>query len=253
MSFKFFRKNYAFTTTQLLVSTGSGTVANIFDRDKKTKWQSVGESADADTATISFVPGSSTMISGIMVLNHNWKNFNIIFNSGTAFSPALSVTGNTLSNLFYQFASQAVNSIDINVSHTHSATNKSVAELIISDFKFELISNPNFSSYTPSIRKKGIEQELADGGMVSIFLSEKFQADIDLSFVDTATAESLQSLYNEHSDFVFVPFPPATFTASFDGQAWGVNWLGGFNFMMLRSNILANGYRGSMKIAQIPD
>jgi hypothetical protein len=254
--FTFNSKNIINTTSVIYLSSASGSAANLFDRKVNTKWTSVGENSDANTATVSIVLPSSTIISGILLKNHNFEAFSVFYNSTPAsqFSPALSVTSNTLSNTYYSFASQAVSSIDINITATHvTNAEKFLGQLIIfKEKKVELEVNPNFSDYTPIKFKKGRELELSDGGIVSVFLSQKFRATINLQDIPSATYHSLTAMYNEHDDFVFTPYPAATYTSAWNGESFAVNWLGDLDIDSLRSNILANGYRGTIQLGEIP-
>ncbi len=254
--FTFNSKNLINTNSQIFLSSGSGTAANLFDRKPNIKWTTVGENSDANTATVSITFPSSTIISGVMIKNHNFENFTIFYDSLTAnqFSPAFSITGNALSNTYYTFASQAVSSLDINITNTHVTNEeKFLGELIIfKEKKVELETNPNFDGYNPVKIKKGRELELSDGGIVSVFLSQKFRATIDLPDIPSTTYHSLTAIYNQHDDFVFVPYPQNTFTSEWNGECYAVNWLGDLNIDNLRSNILANGYRGVISLAEVP-
>lgn len=250
---RFLQKNKILTGTEFTSTSGSGTHSNLIDRKLNTKWTTVGENSDANTATISWVAPSATIISNILLQNHNFKDFRIIFNSTSTFTPNLSITGNAFSSTYYKFTSQSVNSIDIIIEDT-LVTNeeKSLGDLIVSNEKIELDTNPDFSGYSPIIFKKGIEQELSDGGIVSIFLSSKFRADLNMDFINSTTYESLTSIYNEHKDFIFCPFPANTFTSSWNGQAFAVNWTGDLNIDSLRDNTL-NAYRGVINLREIPN
>lgn len=253
MQFHF--KNLITDSAQLTVTSGGGSTPNMVDRQRGTKWTSSGENSDANTASISWVAPSSTIIESVMLINHNFKSFNVIYNSGAAnqFSPGLSITGNVLSNLFYMFGSQAVSSIDINCWETHvTNAEKFVGEWIISYKMVELDTNPNSTGYKPVKYKKGIEHELADGGITSVFLSQKFRASIDLPFINSQTYNSLTAIYDQHMAMTFVPFPQNTFTAAWNGEAWPVNWIGDLDIDTLYNNA-ADGYIGSINLAQIPD
>jgi len=50
-----------------------------------------------------------------------------------------------------------------------------------------------------------------------------------------------------------VPFAANTFTSYWEGQAHAVNWIGDLNIDSFRNASLANGYRGTINIAEIPD
>ncbi len=250
---RFLQNNVISTGTEFTSTSGSGTHPNLVDRKINTKWTTSGENSDANTATISWVAPSSTIVSSLLLQNHNFKDFRVVFNSVSTFTPNLSVTGNAFSNTYYKFASQSVNSIDIIIEDTIVADQeKTLAQIIVSNEKIEFDTNPEFNRYRPSFFKKGVEQELSDGGIVSIFLSSKFRADINLGFINSSTYDSLTKIYNEHKDFVFCPFPVDTFTSNWNGQAFAVNWTGDLIIDSLSDNTL-NGYTGIINLREIPN
>lgn len=248
----FFKSNMVNMVSRIYCSSGSGTASNLFDRKNNTKWTSISENSDTNTATVSYVLPSSTNITAIGLVNHNAKGFNIIYNSGTQFTPGLSLTTITNSNTFYIVGTQAVSSIDINIWSTQIADQeKFIGELFISSDRLTLDTNPGVGGYKPNRYKKGIEQELSDGGVVSIFLSQKFRCGLSLSYINTATYSSLRELYDGHSDFVFLPFPESSFNNYWDGQFYTVNWLGDFSLDNFFNNFLS-GYSGDISLAEIP-
>ena len=256
MAFSFYSTNLINTSSSLWFSTGSGTATNLFDRKESLKWTSVSENTDGNTATMSWVFASATAISNIMLINHNFEAFNIIYNSNTAnqFSPALSVTANVNSNTFYEFTTTTVSSIDINCWNTIAAnTEKTCGQLIVSKgLQSSLNANPTHSSYKPIKRNIGIQRELIDGGMINIRTSNKFSAELDISFINTATFINLNTIWDNNKPIIFVPFPD-TFTASWEGTAKTVIWLEDFNVGQFRLNKLTGGYMGSVKIAEVPN
>lgn len=255
MPMRFYQRNIIATSTELSTSSGGGNVANLIDRRNTTRWVSSGQSLSGTTATISWVAPSSTNVTNIMIRNHNWAAFTISYNSvaTNVFSPSIaSVTGFTNSNLMYSFNTQAVTSVQFHVTATHSTGSEKFAyELMISNQKIELNANPNADGYQPVKYKKGVEHELSDGGIVSVFLSQKFRASLDLGFVNTATYDSLTAIYNEHNDFIFVPFPITTYTTNWNGDAYSVNWTGDLDIDRFKDNTPV-GYIGRISLAETP-
>mgnify|MGYP001590488526 CR=1 FL=1 len=253
MRFALFRKNFIVTSTALSITSGTGTVSNLIDRKPNIKWTSVGENSDVNTAVVRWTPDSSTNISAIFLQNHNFENLKITYNSGSTFTPDITMASNTASNSFFRFNSQTITHIDVIVTATHIANaEKFLGEMIVTNLKAEIDTNPDYGGYTPTTYKKGVEHELSDGGIVSVFLSKKFRADITLGFIASSTANSLSAIWNEHTDLVFVPFGVDTFTTNWDGQAEHVNWIGDLDMTRLRDNTIS-GYLGSIMLRQIPD
>jgi len=255
MAFTFHNRNLINTSSQIYLSSGSGTAINLFDRKTNSKWTSVGESTDGTTATVSIVFNSATAISDIILVNHNFSAFNIIYDSNTAnrFTPDLSVTGNTFSNTSYSVGTTTVNSIDINIWNTHIAdTEKFLGELTITKGSLVVFgTNPNSASYRPLKRTIGIERQLLDGGTINIRNDEKFSADITLDIVNTQTFIDLNSTWDSNSPFLFVPFPN-TYTANFEGTVKEVVWTGDFDIGQYRQNKISGGYRGNITLRETP-
>ena len=256
MAFTFYERNLVNTTSQIFLSSGSGTASNLYDRKEQFKWASSGESGSGTTATISIVFGSSTSIGDIFLTNHNFKGFNIIYNSNTAnqFTPGLSVTANTNSNTAYSIGTTSVNSIDINVWTTQTdSAEKYLGQLIISKGKqVELDTNPTANNYRPVQRHIGLFREMIDGGAINLRNSTKFMADVTLDLINTQTFVDLFTVWKNNRPFLFAEFPD-TFTASWNGIAKDVMWAGDFTCRQFRQNKKSGGYRGNFTLRQIPD
>ena len=253
MRFAFFRRNFIDTSTAFSITSGTGTISNLIDRNPGVRWTSVGENSDANTAVVRWTPGSATNISTIMLQNHNFENLVITYNSGSTFSPAITQASNTASNSFFRFTSVTVTHIDVIVTATHIAdAEKFLGEMIVSNLKTEFDTNPLSGGFSPIRYKKGQEYELSDGGIVSIFLAQKYRADISLHYISTQTVDSLTAIYNEHNNLIFVPFGVDTFTTAWEGTAEHVNWIGDFDISRVRDEAMT-GFQGSIRLAQIPD
>lgn len=253
LRFSFFRKNYVFTSSSMSATSGNGSLVNLIDRNPAKVWTTASQNSDVLTAVVQWTPDSATNISYVMLLNHNFKDFRILYNSGTTFTPNFSVTSNTFSNTLFAFGSVTVNNLQIMVTKTMvTNSEKTLGELIVTNLKTSLDANPLATNYRPIRFKKGLEQELSDGGIVSVFLAQKFRADINMHFISTDTADSLVSIWSEHTDMVFVPFGVNTFTTAWAGQAEFVNWIGDLDISRPRDNVVT-GYQGIIRLAQIPD
>lgn len=253
MTFEFLERNKIITTANLS-STSNVTVNNrLIDRKPNIQYLTSGENSDVNTATIAYHTPSTTLVSYVLLQNHNFKDFKITYNSGTALSPAFAVTGNTYSNTLFIFATTSVTNLEVHCDKTFVTNDeKRCGQFIVANLAVRLDSNPESAGFTPSLYKKGIEYELTDGGIVSVFLSSKYRANIDLDYVSSSTVLSLTALWKKATDFIFVPHPVATFTSEWNGEAYAVNWIGDFELLKFRDNNL-NAYQGGFSIAQIPD
>jgi hypothetical protein len=256
-NFKFLSQNEVNTTTQFSVDSNTAMVANIFDRQTATVWQSSGYSGSTAT-TITWTPDTVTAVSRLYMQNCNFGQFEIFYNGTTTnvFTPAISSNSATAADMYFEFATQTVSSIGIKITTTYPASaEKHIGELYIGNEVFELENNPSYDNYNPYYYKKASELEMADGGMVSILFGEKFRADISLSFVSPAQHELLRSLWTSDEPFVFMPFPIANIyssTGAWGGSAYEVNWMGNFDAMKYSSNVLGNGYSVNMQLAETP-
>jgi hypothetical protein len=257
-NFKFMHQNYAATTTQLYVNSGTLTAPNLIDRDRTTRWISVGYDSNT-TSVIRISLTAATAVSRIFVCGCNWSAFRVFYDGITAnvFNPDIQINTQDADNLFFEFATQTVASVTFEVMTTAPISNEKYAtEIYLGNDYFELSRNPDASNYNPRYYKKGRELEMADGGIVSIFVGNKFQADISLNYVEATIASYLSNLYGLHNPFYFVPFAVNGFTTvsleQWDGQAYETNWTGNYNFLKIADNNIINGFVGEFTLAETP-
>ena len=145
---KFFYKNFInLYSNTVTVSTGSSSVANLYDNDPTTRWLSSG-SSDATTETIIILFTSAQTINRIMALNMNWKNYTVKYSTdGVTYSDFTSVyslkadtnaassivqTTETNSSRYWEFASVSALSIKFTINTTQTANaEKYLYELFI--------------------------------------------------------------------------------------------------------------------------
>lgn len=252
-TFEFYERNKIRLTSQLSVTSNATNSDKLIDRRPDIQYTTSGENSDVNTATIAFHPGSSTNCTVVLLQNHNYKDFKITYNSGTSLNPAFAVTGNAASNTMFIFATQAVTNLEVHCDKTFVTNAEKVCgQFIVSNKIVTFDTNPNARGYKPMLYKKGVDLETSDGGYVSVYLSQKFRARLDFSFISSQTYDSLTAIYDNHKDFIFTPFPVQTFTTEWNGQAYPVNWVGDFDLMNFTDNTL-NGYSGRISINQIPN
>ncbi len=90
---KFFTRNYALEATGGTITASTGTAVQDYAIDKNplTFWTSVG-SNDSTTETLTLVFASQT-INRVILQNHNFKDFNIQYWNGSAYTHFSSVVG----------------------------------------------------------------------------------------------------------------------------------------------------------------
>ncbi len=128
-----------------------------------------------------------------------------------------------------------------------------LGEIMLMKRIYELPRNPNFSGYKPMLTGLRESKKMADGGVSTFQVKEKFSARIDLDYVPADVTSELRSLYETASSFVFCPFPTVGNGSDWDGDAWEVNWIGNFEFLQPAYNDRNTPlYRGSINLAEVP-
>lgn len=244
-AFQFLRKNELNTITQIVVdAVNTATIGNIFDRDTRTRWTTVGYGTSTSTIfSIQF--NTATSIDKIFLQNHNLKQFRIFYNSTTAntFSPAINETTNSATSNYYEVATTTVNSIQIQCDLAMTAdTEKQIGELYVGSLILAFSQNPAAANYIPQIDREQVVHKMPNGG-VSIFnVADKFQASIKLKYITSSFESSLRNVFDTGATFYFVPFGTTT---SWDGAAFEVAWTGKYDFKYSANNVDA-GFNGTI-------
>lgn len=258
MSMTFYRSNFVNTTTMLTVTTGSTTVANVFDRKYDTQYASSGDASDATTTTLGIVFTTSKNISAIVLENINVKGFRVYYNSNTANTFTLLNGDTTVSywsqnsctSMMLMFATVSVDSVCIDMSTTIIANSeKKVGEVWVLEKYHEFTYNPDSAGYDPSFYRKEYKHEMSDGGIVTYFIQDNYRAKVKRKYVDPSEYATLLAMYRLYDTLTFVPFP--TGTSDWDETIYAVNWVGDFDFAYT-TNVPDNGYSGTINIQEIP-
>ena len=96
---EFLRANAINTTTMVVASTGTGTFSYLFDRNNGLSYATVGYLTTTSTlVSIEFNP--ARVISHLVILNHNLRQYRAFYNSATAntFTLAINVSSNSQSS-----------------------------------------------------------------------------------------------------------------------------------------------------------
>lgn len=260
-NFKFLQPNQVNTTTQFTVDTNASSVVNLFDRDTTTSWISSNYSG-ATATTITWTPNTTSVaISRIYIQNCNFGQFVIYYDGTTtnAFIPTISASSATADDMYFEFATQTVATVHIKVTTTYPlSTEKSFAELYIGNEYKEFTRNPSADNYNPISYRKGQDFEMSDGGMVSVFLKQKFRADMSLVNISDSDISTYRTIYNTHLPFVFIPWPHNNIyvtgtSTTWLGAAYEVNWLGDFDALKVTDDYLGNGYDLNISLGETPN
>jgi len=252
-------KNFVNTTTLISVNNGTSNVVYLIDRKPDYQFQSAGDNSDLTTTSIRIDFTDTENIDHIAIQNCNWKSFIIYYNSNAAnvITPTSMLTNTTVwatnseTSLYIYFATTAVQSVFFDITATMVANEeKKCGDIYIGKRYLQFENNPTAKDYKVKRKRKEYVHEMANGGWSQYVLDTSYYADISLSYVTASETSLLLDLYDEDTEFVFVPFPTGT---SWDGQLYEVNWIGEYTFDQPAANNYTDvGYKGVMKLRETP-
>lgn len=245
---EFLKANKLNTTTMLVVPTANtGTQAYLFDRNIRLGFTSVNYDSTT-SAVVSVVFAQPTVLSHILIQNHNLRQFRAYYNSVTANSLGI-VTANSATSTYLSFASITVNSVDIQMDNTIAGSvEKSIGELVMTERRLQFERNPSHGDWKPTLHRKKIRHEMPDGGVKLLIIRDKFRARMEWEFVTTSFRDSLLSVYEDALPVYFAAYPTTT---SWDGRAYEVHWSNDFDFTF-SSNAKDSGQGGTMLLEETP-
>jgi len=249
-TFEFMNKNLVNSTGMITGDSGSGTMSYLFDRNLSLDYQSSGYVGTSDT-TLNINFPSPTVVSRILIQNHNLKEFDMYYNSNPAntFSNDITISGNATTDHYFYFNSVTVSSVQLKMKDTiDSNQEKQVGELVISDNLVSFDDNPSAKNYEFRTKKKKIIHRMPDGGVSMFNIDNKFYAKIKLKFIADSFKSSLLDVFNDSEQFYFVP--NAT-TTSWDGNGIEVVWTSDWNFKYADDS-KTQGYDGEIVIEETP-
>ncbi len=256
---EFLKSNFLNTTTQIAVSSSTGTASNLFMRDKYAQYYTDGYNNDSTQTSITITFDETTTISRISLMDTNLKSYTIFYNGSTANTFALTntgstvasaFTGNTDSNVYLRANATDVTSITIDMKTTQAANQeKRIGLLTISDLYYDLSYLPESSNYTPTLNPKQIVHTLSDGGKRIHNIRNKWSTSISLEYVTSTIRDSLKTVWDLQVEFNFCPFGTTT---GWDGLLYEAVWEGPFDFYKYSDNAAVSGFSGSINLAETP-
>lgn len=257
---EFLKANFLNTTTQLTVSSSTGTAENLFTRDKYSQYYTSSFNNDLTTASITITFSETMSVSRIALQDTNLKSFTIFYNGATANTFALTTTGSTIASSFTNNTSEnvylrmgattPVSSITIDMKTTQTANQeKRLGLLVISDLYYSLAQLPSANDYTPTLAPKQVVHQLSDGGTRIHGVRNKWKTTIGLDYVSSSQKTSLQTIWELQTEFVFCPFGTTT---SWDGVIFEAVWDGPFEFYKYSDNASVSGFSGKIKLSETP-
>lgn len=245
---EFLKDNPVNTTTMVVASTGTGTFSFLYNRNDSLAYATVGYTTDTSTLlSIEFL--GPTVISNILLKNHNLRGYRLFYNSLTANSLAV-VSQNSQTSTYFNFASITVNSVQIQMDSAMTTdTERRVGEFVPTERRLQFSENPSSGDYDPSVNLTKIIHSMPDGGKAVFNIRHKFKAKISLDFISSTFRDSLLNIYEEAEPFYFLPFP--TTGSDWDRRAHEVIWTNDFNFKH-DDNSKTQGYSGEIVIEETP-
>jgi len=157
---KFFNKN-KIADGSTVASSGTSSSKFILDLDVDTYWTSLG-SSDGVSEEITITTSKSQSIDRILLLDHNFKTYNVKYYDGSSyvdFSNVIGIGGVTSSTInetnfsqdssYYEFTEVSTTSIRITVSHTQIPNqDKYLNQAIASTEVGTFVGYPNVNSIT---------------------------------------------------------------------------------------------------------
>lgn len=242
---EFLTKNKINTTTMFdLASCGSTELAQyLIDKNPRVKYRTTDYNSTT-TATLKVTFASPTVLSHILIQNHNLKSFKV-YQTTTAYM--INTTTNSATSTYLSFASVTVSAITIEMTDTIAGhAEKEIGELVFTERELQFERNPSINNFTPKIFRKQIRHEMPDGGVSLYNIRDKYRAMIGLSYITQAFHDSLLDVFNTAQPVIFCPFPTTT---AWDGTAPEVVWSGDFNFKY-GANVKDSGFSGNMTLEE---
>lgn len=135
----FFKKNkidFTNAVQTVIASQGDDFTTLALNRSNQTSWQTTS-SVDADNTTFEIDLIDERRFDSILLLKHNFAAYNVKYWNGLSFvdfSPAISVSGNSLDDSFHEFTSQLTTRIKLTVLGTIVAdSDKILAQFIATE------------------------------------------------------------------------------------------------------------------------
>lgn len=234
------------TTSSMVLQAGNtGTAAYLFDRSISLGFTSVGYDSTT-SAVIGFTFATPTVLSHILLQNHNLKQFRVYYNSVTANSLA-NFTTNSESSTYLSFSSITVNSVDIQMDLAMTTgVDKSIGEMVLTERDLVFERNPSIKDFSPTTTRTRVIHEMPDGGVTMYNIANKFKATLKWQFITNGFTTSLLSIYNSALPIYYVPFPTST---GWSGEAYEVLWTNDFNFNY-NDNSKSQGQGGTIEFRQ---
>lgn len=204
----------------VVAGTGDATSSNLIDRSPITIWRSVG-SDDITTETITITMGAATTVTRIFIIDHNWKQFQIKYDTATDFSnvfglddttaqSSISETAFSDNTAYYEFDSVSLTTLEITIDTTQTVDAEKRCNLII--VTTELGTLNGFPNVRPRLRRNRKSTKMLSGRLNIVEKQNVFNCSIRFRNYPTSLADGYQTdvslmftLDERNKDFLIWP------------------------------------------------
>ena len=245
---EFLNANELNTSTQIVLNTGQNTDSAdfLFDGNPKLQYTSIGFTVASSSSIRITLPTTTTIISHVLIQNHNLKNFSVgrdttttvIFSTTAAFSET---------STYIEITSVTASAIIFTITGAQTASSeRSIGQIVIGERQSQFERNPTIGDFKPTTFRKQTRHIMPDGGVALYNVRDKLKAKLSWDFITTSFHNTLKDIYDPGDPLVFIQFPTAT---AWTGEASEVVWSGNFDFKH-STNDKSQGFSGSINLEQ---
>jgi len=241
-------------------SEGNTFAPRVGNRSNRTGWITTG-STDASGTTFEVDLIDARDLTDIILVKQNFKDYTIKKFDGVSFvdfTPAISVTGNTLETKRHEVTKEAIQKILITITATMVADDdKIMSQLILTEKIGQLVGFPEIKKPTISQNRKrnrmlsgkfNINQQVGGFSMDLKWIVNKLTNDLTI----------IEDLYNKREGFLVWPSGGDEDQFLFQGEGYRLEDI----FLMktaneyrpeLRKSLYVTGYRYTTKLVEVVD
>lgn len=255
---EFLKANYINTTTMISVQSNTATAKNIMNRDLTYQYYSDGYNDDTTVTSITISFDATTTISRIALMGINLKSFTLFYNGATASTFALTTTSATTTSNFSTNSETSIymyctavdcTSVTLDMKTTIVANSeKAIGYFMLSNLDLDFARIPSFKNYKPVLDQMETVHKMSDGGVRVQRVQEKFRTTIRFQHVTETFRDSLRTIYDAHSELIFVAFGTTT---SWDKVLYQCVWHGDWNFYEYSDDAASAGFTGTINLSEV--
>ncbi len=207
---KFFKKskNLYADGTQIMATSGDASALYSIDKNSFTFWRSVS-SDDTTSEVITITFNASITIDRLLLIDHNWKDFNVKYFSGGSYVHFASVVGisGSQSNItettfaqntsYYEFTPVTTTSVQLTVTKTQVVdAQKYISQIIFTEEIGTLDGFPIISAveHDRNLRKK----EMLSGKMLVVKSEESFKTELKFNNYPASLSDDIDLMMELH-------------------------------------------------------